>query len=154
MKCERDIMCSHVLSECLRHRKNNCNRHLSSTTHNETELIKKATKHASVATTRYHLEVGPIVNKFEQIYSVCHQISVARGRSPGLMPREKHGVTYHVTYPMMHLMLPNPPIEQRRFQAVKRKGKCFLKFGGYENSQGRTPTPTEEGQFSWRLHEN
>ena len=120
----------------------------------------KATKHASVATTRYQLGIGPIVNKFEQISSVCHQMSVARGRSPGLMPREKQGVTYQVTYPMMHLMLPNPPpIKQRdtrenstfpqfRFQAVKRKGKSFLKFGGYENSQGRTPTPTEEGQFS------
>ena len=79
----------------------------------------KATKHASVATTRYQLGMGPIVNKFEQISSVCHQMSVARGRSPGLMPREKQGVTYQVTYPMMHLMLPNPPPPLNRETPVK-----------------------------------
>ena len=51
------------------------------------------------------LEVGPQVNKFDD-----HQISVAGegGRSPGLISRR--GGTYHVTYPIMHVMLLTYPL--------------------------------------------
>ena len=49
--------------------------------------------------------VGPQVNKFEQVSSDDHQISVAGkdgSRSPGMMSGE--GVPFHGTYPMMHMM--------------------------------------------------
>ena len=62
------------------------------------------------------------MNKFEQVSSDDHQLSLAgsgvprsevQGRSPGLMSgggavSSGEGVSYHVTYPMMHLMLPLP----------------------------------------------
>ena len=46
---------------------------------------------------------GPQMNKFEQVSSNQHQMSLAEGIQvwcPGRVP-------YHVTYPMMHLMSPN-----------------------------------------------
>ena len=66
-------------------------------------------------------KVGPQVNKFEQVSSDYHQILAARGsgsrvprshvwggrvKSPG--PMSGKGIPYHVTYSMMHLMLPVP----------------------------------------------
>ena len=42
------------------------------------------------------------MNEFEQFSSVGHQMSVAEGVGPG---SGVQGVPYHVTYPMMHLML-------------------------------------------------
>ena len=57
--------------------------------------------------------VGPQVNKFKQVSSDDHQMSVAGeegGRSPGLMSRGR-GVPYHVTCPMMHVMY-LPPREK------------------------------------------
>ena len=39
------------------------------------------TIHASVATTRCHTQGGPQVNKFVEVSSVGHQMSVAGGRS-------------------------------------------------------------------------
>ena len=70
--------------------------------------------------------VGPQVNKFEQVASDDHQMSVAGlrvgckfpglmsgggVRSPGLMSGER-GVPYHVTYPMIQVMYltPSTPI--------------------------------------------
>ena len=66
---------------------------------------------------------GPQMNKFEQVSSDHHQMSLGRGRSPGLMSRGRGGLrggrspglisgeegTYHVTYPMMYLMLRHLP---------------------------------------------
>ena len=78
--------------------------------------IHLPTVHVSVDATRCQYwwgQVGPQVNKFEQVFSDDHQMSVAGGggsssglmlgeggRSPGLMFRR---VSYHVTYPMMHV---------------------------------------------------
>ena len=53
-----------------------------------------------VATTRCQYQV----NKFEQVSSDDHQMSVTGGGSPGLM----FGVPYHVSYPMMHVIIPPP----------------------------------------------
>ena len=59
--------------------------------------------------------VGPQVNHFEQVSSDDHQMLVVGGRYRGLMFGEgwrggeegrSKGVPYHLTYPMMHLMLP------------------------------------------------
>ena len=50
-------------------------------------------------------KVGPQMNKFEQVSSGHHQMSLVGGRSSGLM---SGGVSYHVTYSVMHLMLPTP----------------------------------------------
>ena len=52
---------------------------------------------------------GSQINKFEQVSSDLHQMSLAggRGRSPGMMSMGE-GVLYHITYPTMHLMLPTP----------------------------------------------
>ena len=52
---------------------------------------------------------GPQINKVEQVSSDHHQMSLAGGRSPGLMSR-RGWVPYHVTYSMMHLMLTTPPL--------------------------------------------
>ena len=73
----------------------------------------------SLATTGcqywWGMGIGPQMNKFEQVSSDDHQISVARewrstrvsfggwGGYPGLRS-EKEGVRYHVTYAMMHVM--------------------------------------------------
>ena len=64
------------------------------------------------------------MNRFEQVFSDHHQMSLAGG-STGLMPREQSDVLgeavgnppdlswgwvpYHVTFLMIHLMLPPPP---------------------------------------------
>ena len=74
----------------------------------------------SVATTRCHFLESTQMNRFEQVSSDHHQMSLAGG-STGLMPREQSDVLggtrpdlswgwvpYHVTFPMMHLMLPPP----------------------------------------------
>ena len=47
--------------------------------------------------------VGPEVNKFEQVSSYDYAMSLAGGMSAG------GGSPYHVTYPMMHGMLPTSP---------------------------------------------
>ena len=57
-----------------------------------------------VATTRCQYQV----NKFEQVSSDDHQMPVAGGESPGLM----FGIPYHVSYPMMHVIISPPPHEQ------------------------------------------
>ena len=49
------------------------------------------------------------MNKFKQVSSDDHQISVVgKGRGMGITHDMSRwlGVSYHVTYPMMHLMLP------------------------------------------------
>ena len=48
-------------------------------------------------------ELGPQVNKFEQVYNDDHQMSVAGG---GVGPRSDihRAVPYHVSYPMMRVM--------------------------------------------------
>ena len=58
---------------------------------------------------------GTLPNKFEQVSSDHQHMSLAEG-SPGLMSRGKGhptwsirgGIPYHVTYSMMHMMLPTP----------------------------------------------
>ena len=45
------------------------------------------------------------MNKFEQVSSDHHQMSLLGDKSPGVNGGE---YLYHVTYPMMHLMLPIP----------------------------------------------
>ena len=59
--------------------------------------------------------VGPQVNKFEQVSSTDHQMSVV---GVGLMFR---GVLYHVANPMMHVMYPLPPLIDRMMD--RRLGK-------------------------------
>ena len=59
--------------------------------------------------------LGPQVNKFEQVSSNDYQMLVAeggypRGGIPGPMSGGK-GVHYHVSYPIMHVMLP-PPVNR------------------------------------------
>ena len=50
--------------------------------------------------TRFHQQGRPRSDA-----QVGHQMSVAEG-SLGLMSKEEAGVPYHVTYPIMHLILP------------------------------------------------
>ena len=87
--------------------------------------IPLETIHASVslATTKCHSRGGgggkSQMNKFEQVSSDHHQMSLA-GESQLLchigvsglifrwVPYLSWGVPYHVTYPMLHLMLPTP----------------------------------------------
>ena len=54
--------------------------------------------------------VGPQINKFEKVSSDHHQMSLAgeEGRSPWVWCLGEMWVPYHVTYPMMHLMLTTP----------------------------------------------
>ena len=87
-----------------------------------TSLAWKLCVSVSLATTKCHLGRVTLPNKFEHVSS-DHQhrsMSLAEG-SPGLMSRREGyptwsilgGIPYHVTYTMMHLMLPTPsPHEQ------------------------------------------
>ena len=81
-------------------------RHHSSRMH--TARLETVCASKSVATNRCHggwgWWLGLQINKFEQVSSDHHQMSLTWGRSPGLISRR--GVPYHVIYPMMHLMLP------------------------------------------------
>ena len=52
--------------------------------------------------------VGPQVNKFEEVCSDDHQMSVAGGEG-GIQVPCLGGTPYHVTYPMIHVMLPTCP---------------------------------------------
>ena len=70
----------------------------------------------SVATTRFSSGGVPYLNKFEQVSSDHHQMSLAggprydvQGRGRGTLPDMSWGIPYHVTYPMIHLMLPTTP---------------------------------------------
>ena len=75
------------------------------------------TAHVSVANIRCQYQCGEIgtqVNKFEQVSSDNHHMSVAGGGGgscPGLMCR---GVPYHVTYPMKHVMYLSPHKQKDR----------------------------------------
>ena len=50
--------------------------------------------------------IGPQMNKFEQVSSDHHQMSLAGGAGvgPQVLKAGGGGVPYHVTYPMMDLM--------------------------------------------------
>ena len=84
----------------------------------------------------HSLHALPYQNKFEQVSSDHHQMSLA-GRSPqvsspewGTPPDLLGEVPYHVTYPMIHLMLPTPPPDRQThtcenitFPKQTRRGK-------------------------------
>ena len=79
--------------------------------------------------------VGPQVKDFEQVSSDDHQMSVVGGRYRGLMFGEgwrgekegrSKGVPYHLNYPMMHLMLPPPPLVYRQIPAKTLPSPLFV----------------------------
>ena len=52
----------------------------------------------------------PQVNKFELVSSVGHQMSVTVREAPR---SDVWGDAYHITYPMMHLMLLTHPVDRQ-----------------------------------------
>ena len=63
--------------------------------------------------------VGYQVNKFEQVSSDDHDISLA-----GVLRTSGGDTPYHVTYPMMHMMLPTPPRQTATREDITSPNYC------------------------------
>ena len=62
-------------------------RHIQHSSRMDTACLEAVGAPVSVAITRCHSRgVGPQMNKFKQVSSDNHQMSLGGGRSPGLMP--------------------------------------------------------------------
>ena len=93
---------------------------------------------------------SPQVNKFGQVFSDHHPMSLAeRARSDvqGYLTDLSQGVPYHVTYPMMHLMLPIPLWTDKCLWKHYLPAKVFassneeMRIPGFGNGGGSTINP-------------